>query len=135
MCGICGYLSLNHKTHALPETIKRMADSMMHRGPDEYGEYFDRGLGLGFRRLSIIDLKTGSQPMHNEDGSVTVVFNGEIYNYPELRSRLEARHHFVTASDTEVLVHLYEEMGENLVDELSGMFAFAIWDKKREPLS
>jgi asparagine synthase (glutamine-hydrolysing) len=110
-----------------------MADAIVHRGPDESGFFVDEGIGLAFRRLRIIDLATGSQPIANEDGSVVVVFNGEIYNYRELRDELKARgHRFSTASDTEVLVHLYEECGERLLQRLNGMFAFAIWDQRRQ---
>jgi asparagine synthase (glutamine-hydrolysing) len=114
-----------------------MCDVIVHRGPDEAG-YLGRpeyGLGLGMRRLSIIDLEGGTQPIGNEDGSLQVVFNGEIYNFRELRADLQRRgHRFATYTDTEVLVHLYEERGDELVDELRGMFAFALWDGRRERL-
>jgi asparagine synthase (glutamine-hydrolysing) len=107
-----------------------MASRIAHRGPDEDGFHFGSGIGLAFRRLRIIDLETGSQPQRNEDGMVRVVFNGEIYNHAELRRRLESRGHtFRTNSDTEVLVHLWEDLGPDLVNELNGMFAFAIWDE------
>ena len=112
-----------------------MCDVMVHRGPDEDGVYIGNGVGLGMRRLSIIGLDTGSQPIANEDRSVWVVFNGEIYNYARLRHDLEGRGHvFRTGSDTECLVHLYEDHGEALVDHLRGMFAFAIWDIRRRQL-
>jgi asparagine synthase (glutamine-hydrolysing) len=113
-----------------------MAERLVHRGPDEDGLWIGDGAGLSFRRLRIIDLHTGSQPMTNEDGAVRVVFNGEIYNHVELRARLEARgHRFESRADTEVLVHLYEEMGPELVTELNGMFAFAIWDERAHRLT
>ncbi len=115
--------------------LREMAATIAHRGPDGEGVWSGRGVGLAHRRLSIIDLADGQQPMGNEDGSVQVVFNGEIYNYPALKSELESKgHRFRTNSDTEVLVHLYEELGEKLVNRLRGMFAFAIWDTKRERL-
>src|SRR2546425_6554940 len=104
-----------------------MADTLNHRGPDDEGFYCGPGIGLGFRRLSIIDLSGGHQPLSNEDGTVWIVFNGEIYNYQELREHLLSRGHiFKTQADTEVIVHLYEELGEACVERLRGMFAFAI---------
>ena len=124
MCGIAGFIGLDDKT-----LLKRMCDSIRYRGPDDEGIFLDDRVGLGVRRLSIIDLKTGNQPVHNEDETVWLVFNGEIYNYVELREQLLAKNHsFYTESDTEVLVHLYEEYGERMVHWLRGMFAFAIWD-------
>lgn len=112
-----------------------MLDVIRHRGPDDEGIFLDRNLGIGMRRLSIIDLAGGKQPIANEDGSVVVVFNGEIYNYVELRNRLRSRgHRFTTASDTEVIVHLYEEYGDECVTHLRGMFAFAVWDAARRRL-
>ena len=112
-----------------------MADTIAHRGPDDEGFYMSGPLGLGFRRLSIIDLATGHQPLSNEDGTVWIVFNGEIYNYQELRTFLQAKGHtFKTQTDTEVIVHLYEEFGEDCVARLRGMFAFAIWDEKNKSL-
>jgi asparagine synthase (glutamine-hydrolysing) len=111
-----------------------MCDTIRHRGPDDEGYYSDEGVALGVRRLSIIDLETGAQPIHNEDETVWLVFNGEIFNYVELRSNLESRHRFYTKSDTEVIVHLYEELGERCLGELNGMFAFALWDKKKRKL-
>jgi asparagine synthase (glutamine-hydrolysing) len=112
-----------------------MCRAMVHRGPDEEGVYLGDSVGLGMRRLSIIDLENGQQPVSNEDGSIWVVFNGEIYNYRELRAQLESRGHvFRTASDTETIVHLYEEFGVQAVEYLSGMFAFALWDERRRQL-
>ncbi|MEM2960502.1 MAG: asparagine synthetase B, partial [Candidatus Bathyarchaeia archaeon] len=119
MCGITGIYGLSDK-----KLIKRMTDTLKHRGPDGEGYHIDKNISLGHRRLSIIDLKTGDQPMYNEDKSIVVVYNGEIYNYKELRTRLESgrKHKFHTSSDTEVLLHLYEEHGDNFVGMLNGMF-------------
>src|ERR1700735_1008814 len=129
MCGICGKLEFDRQSAVSPTLVKPMADTISHRGPDDDGYYVSGPIGLGFRRLSIIDLKTGHQPISNEDGSVWIVFNGEIYNYQELREHLLSRGHiFKTRTDTEVIVHLYEEFGESCVEKLRGMFAFAIWD-------
>src|SRR5580698_906875 len=112
-----------------------MADTIEHRGPDDDGYYVAGPVGFGFRRLSIIDLATGHQPISNEDGTVWIVFNGEIYNYQELRAFLQGKGHvFKTQTDTEVIVHLYEEFGEDCVEKLRGMFAFAIWDERKESL-
>ena len=131
MCGICGYFG--ESAAIAGDTLERMNQSLYRRGPDEGGIFQESGVGLAMRRLSIIDLAGGRQPIHNEDRSVWVVFNGEIYNYRELRSRLIERGHcFETSSDTEVLVHLYEEYGDALVDHLRGMFAFALWDTRRQ---
>lgn len=130
MCGICGFFG--DGTEISKETLDRMNSALVRRGPDESGSFFDSEVGLAMRRLSIIDLHGGSQPIHNEDRTVWVVLNGEIYNYQELRISLLARGHcFYTNSDTEVIVHLYEEYGEKCVDHLSGMFAFALWDTTR----
>src|SRR5882672_9438383 len=130
MCGICGFFG---EAIALSDdTLERMNSTLVRRGPDEGGIYRASGVGLAMRRLSIIDLAGGRQPIHNEDSTVWVVFNGEIYNYRELRTGLQQRgHRFETNSDTEVLVHLYEEHGEDLVHQLRGMFAFALWDTRR----
>ena len=134
MCGIAGYLT-NDRVVPDGMLVKRMCDRLIHRGPDGEGYYCAAGVALGHRRLSIIDVNGGSQPMGNEDGSIQVVFNGEIYNFLELRRDLVQKgHHFVTRSDTEVLVHLYEEVGERLPEYLNGMFAFAIWDSRRKEL-
>ena len=130
MCGICGATG-----QVDAEVLRAITDTLAHRGPDDLGFHESPGISLGVRRLSIIDVPGGHQPIANEDGSVTVAFNGEIYNHPELRHRLESRgHRFATNTDTEVLVHLYEEYGDALVHLLQGMFAFALWDAKRRRL-
>jgi asparagine synthase (glutamine-hydrolysing) len=135
MCGIAGVLYVDPARPVDPKILQAMGHSIAHRGPDAEGFWTDPGLGLVHRRLSIIDLAGGDQPLGNEDGSVQVVFNGEIYNFQELRSGLETRgHRFRTRSDTEVLVHLYEEEGERLVERLRGMFAFALWDRTKRRL-
>jgi len=135
VCGICGKLIFDRGADVSPALLKTMADTIEHRGPDDEGYYVSGPVGLGFRRLSIIDLNTGHQPLSNEDGTVWIVFNGEIYNYRELRQLLRAKGHlFKTQTDTEVIVHLYEEFGEECVSRLRGMFAFAIWDDARKTL-
>jgi asparagine synthase (glutamine-hydrolysing) len=134
MCGIAGIVRWNDEP-VFEHEIRTMCDLMVHRGPDDHGVYVAPGVGIGMRRLSIIGLETGHQPMSNEDGTIWVVFNGEIYNYASLRHDLEQRGHvFKTTSDTECLVHLYEEHGRELVDHLRGMFAFAIWDGNNRQL-
>ena len=134
MCGICGVWEL--RGGSPDEAILRsMNDRVTHRGPDDAGWLVDGPAGLAMRRLSIVDLAGGRQPQFNESGDVAVVFNGEIYNHRELREGLQARGHlFSTDSDTEVLVHLYEELGDGCVEPLNGMFTFAIWDKSRQRL-
>ena len=135
MCGICGKLNFDRDTPVSPALIRRMAASIEHRGPDDDGYYVSGPVGLGFRRLSIIDLALGHQPLSNEDGTVWITFNGEIYNYQELRTFLLTRgHQFKTGSDTEVIVHLYEELGEGCLEKLRGMFGFAIWDDRKQTL-
>ena len=137
MCGIAGMFEPETTMSAAErrETLKRMCDRIEHRGPDDEGFYVEGGVALGMRRLSIIDLFTGHQPISNEDGSVWIVFNGEIYNYREIRDLLISRGHtFQTESDTEVIVHLYEDEGEACVERLRGMFAFAIYDKRERKL-
>jgi len=134
MCGIAGIVDLGGGPVA-PGELRRMCDVMRHRGPDDEGLYLGAGAGLGMRRLSIIDLDTGRQPIHNEDRTVWVVLNGEIYNFRDLRKDLTRRGHaFYTQTDTETIVHLYEEYGDRCVDHLRGMFAFALWDEKRRRL-
>jgi asparagine synthase (glutamine-hydrolysing) len=134
MCGIAGILNRDRNRAANREAMSAMLAAIAHRGPDDEGTYFDGAVGFGHRRLSIIDLKSGHQPMSNEDGSLWIVFNGEIYNYLELRRELIRHHVFRTESDTEVLLHLYEELGERCLERLNGMFAFAIWDARQKRL-
>jgi asparagine synthase (glutamine-hydrolysing) len=132
MCGICGMFAPGEVDRAV---LQRMNDAIRHRGPDDEGFYTDDRVGLGSRRLSIIDLSQGRMPIHNEDESVWVVFNGEIYNFQELRQDLVARGHtFTTRTDTEVIVHLYEEIGAGVFEKLHGMFAVALWDRARGTL-
>jgi asparagine synthase (glutamine-hydrolysing) len=134
MCGICGILNYDGAPVS-DKLLLEMNDTMMLRGPDDSGHYIEVGLGMAMRRLSIIDLEGGHQPICNEDSTIHVVLNGEIYNYIELRQDLEnLGHRFKTKSDTEVLVHLYEEYGTDAVKHLNGMFAFAIWDSPRKRL-
>ncbi len=133
MCGIAGYV-LREGTAELSR-VRGMCDQIRHRGPDDEGFHVDGACALGMRRLSIIDLDTGRQPIANENHSVWAKFNGEIYNYRELRERLAGQgHHFRTESDTEILVHLYEQEGAEGISRLRGMFAFAIWDANRREL-
>jgi len=135
MCGICGKLNFDAQLPVLPDLLSEMTQVIAHRGPDGTGMYRKGPVGLGHRRLSIIDLSTGDQPMCNEDESVWVVYNGEVYNFHELRSELQARgHRFKSTSDTEVIVHLYEEYGPASVARLRGMFAFALWDERTQQL-
>ena len=134
MCGIAGIVG--RRDEMIDSAyVRRMCQTMTHRGPDDEGIYTQGPVGLGMRRLSIIDLSGGRQPIHNEDKSIWIVFNGEIYNFPELRRELESRgHQFYTHTDTEVIVHLYEEMGGNCVRKLRGMFAIALYDERRQLL-
>lgn len=135
MCGICGVFNFESRAPADREALERAARAMAHRGPDDEGFHIDGELGLGNRRLSIIDLPGGHQPLSNEDQTIWITFNGEIYNYRELRPGLEARgHRFRTATDTEAIVHLYEEHGVRCLDYLRGMFAFALWDARERRL-
>jgi len=134
MCGIVGYFRFDGKP-VNKGLIEKMCKTVVHRGPDDEGSFVKDNIGIGMRRLSIIDLKTGKQPIENEDGTLQIVFNGEIYNYKELRSDLLNRGHiFRTDSDTEVILHLYEEHHDGCMQYLNGMFAFAIWDDKRKEL-
>src|SRR6266513_1928267 len=127
MCGIAGVVSAAGESNITEALVRHMCNQIVHRGPDDEGIFVKDGTGLGMRRLSIIDLSGGHQPVFNEDRSVWVVFNGEIYNFPELRDELEKRgHSFYTHTDTEVIVHLYEELGADCVNSLRGMFAFAL---------
>ena len=135
MCGICGLATFRPDREIREDVLRKMCGSMRHRGPDDEGFFIEPGVGLGMRRLSIIDLDTGHQPIHNEDRSVWTVFNGEIYNYPTLREELlKLGHTFYTHSDTEVLVHAYEQWGESFVERLNGMFGFALWDRRERKL-
>jgi asparagine synthase (glutamine-hydrolysing) len=135
VCGIAGIVGVDRDARVEPAEIHKMCDTILHRGPDDEGIYVHSPAGLGMRRLSIIDLSGGHQPIHNESQSVWIVFNGEIYNFLELRKELEKRgHYFYTNTDTEVIVHLYEEYGDECVQKLRGMFAFAIWDENRQRL-
>ena len=134
MCGICGKLTLNGTTPS-KDLLLRMCDTLRHRGPDDEGVYIGKNIGLGHRRLSIIDLSSGHQPLSNEDETIWIVFNGEIYNFGELRPNLTSRgHRFRTKTDTETIIHLYEEYGVDCVQHLRGMFAFAIWDERKKRL-
>ncbi|MDH3697402.1 MAG: asparagine synthase (glutamine-hydrolyzing) [Flavobacteriaceae bacterium] len=135
MCGICGKIHFDIEKPVLQGDIHEMTELIIHRGPDDSGYYVKENVGLGFRRLSIIDLDTGHQPLSNEDRTVWIVFNGEIYNHLELRHQLIAKgHQFKTKTDTETIVHLFEEYGSKCVNFLRGMFAFAIWDEKNKKL-
>jgi len=135
MCGICGQFNFARNEPVEPATIRRMTDSIRHRGPDDEGYLISGPLGLGFRRLSIIDLAGGHQPMSDAEETVWVIFNGEIYNYRELRAELQSKgHEFRTNSDTEVIIHGYKEWGAEVLDHLNGMFGLAIWDVKKQRL-
>ncbi len=135
MCGITGVMKFRDGARVEPATVRQMCGVMVHRGPDDDGIYTDGAVGIGMRRLSIVDLATGHQPLSNEDGTVWIVFNGEIYNHATLREVLQSRgHQYRTHSDTETIIHLYEEYGPDCVQHLRGMFAFAIWDSRRQRL-
>jgi asparagine synthase (glutamine-hydrolysing) len=132
MCGICGMV--NFSSGINKSLIKKMNKILKHRGPDDEGYFFDKNIGMGNRRLSIIDIKSGHQPIHNEDKTMWVIHNGEIYNFQELRKILEKKHRFYTNSDTEVIVHAYEEWREKCVNKFNGMWAFVVWDSRRKRL-
>src|SRR5690242_696800 len=135
MCGICGIFEYERRTEIPGELVHKMNQTIVHRGPDDGGVFVGEGIGLGHRRLSIIDLAGGHQPMCNEDGTVWVLLNGEIYNYPELRAELLQRGHvFTTKSDTEAIVHAYEDFGESCFSKLRGMFSIALWDSRQRKL-
>ncbi len=135
MCGIAGYFQLNNPQKPDTELVRKMVQIIKHRGPDEFGAYFDNRCVLGQARLSIIDLSSGSQPMTNEDGTIWITYNGEIYNYIELREELiAAGHKFKTKCDTEVIIHAYEEYGVDCLNKFNGQFAFAIYNKRKERL-
>ena len=134
MCGIAGWFDPAGRTPE-PAWLEAAGSAMAHRGPDDTGTLIEPGVGLAFRRLSIVDLALGHQPLSNEDGTVWIAYNGEVYNHAELRRDLESRgHRYRTRSDTESIVHAYEEWGEGCVERLRGMFAFAIWDRPRKRL-
>ena len=135
MCGITGTVFFDKERTIDPAVLKTMTDSIHHRGPDDEGFFIEGNVGLGFRRLSIIDLTTGHQPLANEDDTVWIIFNGEIYNYQELQDNLIKQGHvFRTKSDTETIVHLYEQYGTDCLQYLRGMFGFAIWDARKKQL-
>jgi asparagine synthase (glutamine-hydrolysing) len=135
MCGICGFFNRNSGNEEKTNIVSQMMSTIIHRGPDDSGIYTSDEVALGFRRLSIIDIAAGHQPMANEDGKLWLVFNGEIYNYEELRTRLiERGHRFATNTDSEVVLHLYEEYGANCTSHLRGMFGFVIWDERNQKL-
>src|SRR5476651_1095231 len=131
MCGIAGMIDLEGQRSAPPGVVTRMADAIYHRGPDEDGYLDEPGLNLANRRLSIVGLADGKQPISNEDGTVWTVLNGEMFDYPELKAKLEAKgHRFRTGTDTELIPHLWEEYGPKLVDHLTGQYAFCVWDRR-----
>lgn len=135
MCGICGVFHFNRKERVDPSVLEAMNQQIWHRGPDDDGFFVSENVGLAMRRLSIIDLQTGQQPVSNEDGTVWLVYNGEIYNHKDLRAELESRgHRYRSQSDTETIVHLYEEYGRDCVRRLRGMFAFVLWDNRTRQL-
>ena len=135
MCGICGQYNFGNQAPVQRRDIEAMTKSIVHRGPDDDGYYVSGPLGFGFRRLSIIDLAGGHQPMSDQEESVWVIFNGEIYNFPELRRELEGFGHvFRTNSDTEVIIHGYKQWGDEVLNRLNGMFGLAIWDVRKKRL-
>ena len=135
MCGIAGQFNFQRGEPVERETIVRMARSIAHRGPDDEGFFIAGPVGLGFRRLSIIDLASGHQPMSDAEETVWIIFNGEIYNYKELRGELQSKgHQFRTNSDTEVIIHGYKEWGTDVFNHLNGMFGLAIWDVRKQRL-
>jgi asparagine synthase (glutamine-hydrolysing) len=134
MCGICGFVHADRQRPVSRDVLRTMNEAIVHRGPDSEGYHAERGVGLAMRRLSIIDLAGGDQPIYNEDGRVVIVFNGEIYNFHDLRRDLEGTHTFKTHTDTECIVHAYEEFGTECLERLNGMYAFALWDEERQQL-
>ena len=135
MCGIAGIVDIVSSRSICEETLSRMTATLVHRGPDGVGYHIDSGVGFGHRRLSIIDLAGGHQPLYNEDRSVVVTYNGEIYNFHEIAKELKARGHvFRTHCDTEVIVHAWEEWGVECLQRFNGMFAFALWDNNSKTL-
>src|SRR5690242_21078549 len=135
MCGICGIFYPDRDWRVSSNVLSAMNQQIVHRGPDDGGFLVEENVGLAMRRLSIIDIRTGHQPIANENESVWIVYNGEIYNHQELRVQLEAQgHRYRTKSDTETIIHLYEQYGRDCVKHLRGMFAFAIWDRRAQSL-
>ena len=135
MCGICGYALTENRDGFNEQLVSKMVKVLRHRGPDACGSYVKGQVAFGHARLSIIDLEGGAQPMLSEDETIVLTFNGEIYNYKELKADLAARGHiFVTESDTEVIIHLYQEYGEQFLEHLNGMFAIGLWDESRQQL-
>ena len=135
MCGIAGTLEFGRDARSSAAALREMCRVITHRGPDDEGFYTDGAVGIGMRRLSIVDVAGGHQPLSNEDGTLWIVFNGEIYNHLALREQLIARgHHYSTHSDTETVIHLFEEYGAECVQHLRGMFAFAIWNRNAKTL-
>ena len=135
MCGICGHLNSERDRPMNAALLIRMNQTLQHRGPNDEGFYADGNISMAMRRLSVIDLVGGKQPVTNEDGTVAVTFNGEIYNFKQLRTELiQAGHRFATNSDTEVIVHAYEQWDDDALNHFNGMFAIALWDKRRERL-
>jgi asparagine synthase (glutamine-hydrolysing) len=135
MCGITGIFHFKNSQKIDPTVLQKMTDILQHRGPDDDGYYIKDHIALGQRRLSIIDLAGGKQPMHNEDRTLWVIFNGEIFNYIELREELEIKgHRFYTHSDTEVIVHAYEQFGKDFLNHFNGQFAIALWDESKQEL-
>jgi len=135
MCGICGIVQAKNETPIPDSLLRAMCQTIVHRGPDDEGIFIEKKAALGTRRLSIIDVEGGHQPLSNEDGSIWIAHNGEVYNFPELRKELISRGHtFSTRTDTETIIHSYEEWGETFVNKLRGMFAFALWDRRKERL-
>ncbi len=133
MCGIAGFYGTTVEISSKEDVLRRMLTRIRHRGPDQSGIYLSDQIGMGSVRLSIIDLKSGTMPLSNQEESLWIVFNGEIFNYIELREELVQKgHHFSTTSDTEVVVHLYQEYGLDFLQKLNGQFAIAIWDKQKE---
>lgn len=132
MCGICGYLDLKRENRIEQKVLSNMIQVLNHRGPDDFGKYIDNDLAFGFARLSIIDLAGGHQPLINENNSIVLICNGEIFNYRELRNKMEEKGHvFRTNCDVEVVLHLYEEYGTEFLNMLNGQFGFAIYDKTK----
>ena len=135
MCGICGIIHPHHDQPISAELLSAMCKTIHHRGPDDEGVYIHKNVGLGARRLSIIDVAGGHQPLCNEDGTLWIAYNGEVYNFQELRQELQSRGHvFKTRTDTETVLHSYEEWGEDFVQKLRGMFVAAIWDSREQKL-